>query len=148
MTPKDLVLCVDDEPTLLRACTAAVQRVGFRAEAAEDGATGLALFRERRDEVCLVLTDIVMPGINGIDMAQRMLQLKTHTKILLMSADSDLVIGRQVRRRQLPLIRKPFNYAKLIEEIRSTVGVPEATKAADWASPPPKVKQIGRTASR
>jgi DNA-binding NtrC family response regulator len=125
MTPKDLVLCVDDEPTLLRACTAAVQRVGFRAEAAENGAAGLQLFLERRDEVCLVVSDIIMPMMNGVDMAERILQVEPQVKIVLMSAYSDRVIGPLVRRRQFPLIRKPFNYAKLIEEIRSIVGVPD-----------------------
>jgi CheY-like chemotaxis protein len=89
MAPKDLVLCVDDEPTLLRTCIAAVQRVGFRAEAVQDGAAGLTLFLERRDEICLVLTDIIMPGMNGIDMAERILQVEPKVKILLMSAYSE-----------------------------------------------------------
>ena len=74
--------------------------------------------------------DIIMPVMNGIDMAERILQVEPQTKILLMSAYSDRAIGPLVRRRRFPLFRKPFNYTKLIEEIRSTVGVPEAATAA------------------
>jgi CheY-like chemotaxis protein len=125
MAPKDLVLCVDDEPTVLRAFPMMLRRTAYRVAVAEDGAAGLALFLQRRDEVCLVLADIVMPGMSGIEMAERILQLEPHPKILLMSAYGDRLIGRRVRRSGLPFIRKPFTYAALIEKIRSLVGVPD-----------------------
>lgn len=52
--PKDVVLCVDDEPIVLRACTIAVAQAGFRSVVAENGAAGLEAFMELKDEICLV----------------------------------------------------------------------------------------------
>src|SRR5213078_3771655 len=95
--PKDIVLVVDDEPIVLRACTVAVARTGFRAVIAENGAAGLETFMELRDEICLVLSDIIMPAVNGIDMAESILQIDPQAKILLMSGYSDSVIEFQGR---------------------------------------------------
>ena len=126
MASRSVVLCVDDEPTLLRTFPIALGRAGFRVAVADDGATGLALFCQLRHEVCLVLTDIIMPRMSGIDMAERILQLEPQTKILLMSAYTGEAGRRQGHRRGFPFIRKPFNYATLVEKIRSIATVPEA----------------------
>jgi CheY-like chemotaxis protein len=118
---RDLVLCVDDEPTLLGTLPIMLGRAGFRVAVAVNGTAGLEAFLRLRNQVCLVLADIVMPAMNGIDMAEAILQHEPQTKILLMSAYSDDAILRQVRRSGFPLIAKPFDFAKLIEKIRSIV---------------------------
>jgi len=124
--PKDLVLCVDDEPAVLKVCAIALEDAGFRVVAAENGAAGLEAFIQLKDEVCLVLSDIVMPGINGIEMAERILRIDPQAKILLMSAYSDEVLERQGRQR-LPFIRKPFIRTALIERVRSLAGASGAS---------------------
>jgi DNA-binding NtrC family response regulator len=124
MTHRNLILCVDDEPLLLRTLAIAVPRAGFRVAVAENGAAGLQLFLQRRTEICLVVSDIIMPLMSGREMVERILRMEPHTKVLLMSAYSDDVIGRQVRN-QFQFIRKPFVRSTLIEKIRSIVAVPE-----------------------
>jgi DNA-binding NtrC family response regulator len=122
MLTKDLILCVDDELTLLQAFPIVLGRAGFRVAVAENGIDGLKAFRRLENEVCLVLADIIMPAMSGIDMAETILYLAPQTKILLMSAYSDdEVILRQIRRSGLPLISKPFNLTTLTEKIRSMV---------------------------
>jgi DNA-binding response OmpR family regulator len=128
MVRRNLVLCVDDEPTLLRTFPIGLSRAGFRVAVADNGAAGLEAFARLKDEVCLVLADIIMPVMNGIEMAERILRLDPATKILLMSAYGDEVTGRRVRKR-FPFIRKPFNYSALIERIRSIVTVQEEVLA-------------------
>jgi DNA-binding NtrC family response regulator len=127
---RDLILCVDDELILLQTFAIAIPRSGFRVAVAEDGAAGLELFLQRRDEICLVLTDLIMPVMNGIDMVGRILKIEPQMKILLMSAYSDDSIFRQIRRMRLPFIRKPFHNAALIEKIRSTIDVQEPVTSA------------------
>jgi DNA-binding NtrC family response regulator len=119
--PKDVVLIVDDEPIVLRACSIAAARAGFRPVVAENGAAGLESFIELKDEICLVLSDIIMPVANGLEMVQNILQVKPDVKILLMSGYSDEVIERHGRNR-FPFIRKPFIHSMLVEKIRSIVG--------------------------
>jgi len=119
--PKDIVLCVDDEPIVLRACTIAVAMAGFRPIVAENGAAGLEVFMQLKDEICLVLADIIMPAVDGIEMAERILKVDPQAKILLMSGYSNEVIEHQGRNR-FPFIRKPFIHKLLIERIRSLAG--------------------------
>jgi len=118
--PKDIVLVVDDEAIVVRACTIAVALAGFRAVAAENGAAGLETFMQLKDEICLVLADIIMPAVNGIEMAQSIRAIDPQAKILLMSGYSDEVIERHGRN-SFPFIRKPFIHGILTEKIRSMV---------------------------
>jgi two-component system cell cycle sensor histidine kinase/response regulator CckA len=126
---KDIVLCVDDEPIVLRACTIAVAHAGFRAVIAENGAAGLETFLALQDEICLVLSDIIMPAVSGIQMADSILQIAPATKILLMSGYSDEVLERQGRIR-FPFIRKPFIYTVLLDKIRSLIDPPGTAASA------------------
>ena len=114
---------------MLRACTIAVARAGFRAAVAENGAAGLETFMELKDEICLVLSDIIMPAVNGIEMAESILQIQPDAKILLMSGYSDTVIEQQGRVR-FPFIRKPFIYTVLVERIRTIVAATEAAASS------------------
>ena len=126
--PRDIVLVVDDEPIVLRSCTVAVAQAGFRPVVAENGAAGLETFIALQDEICLVLSDIIMPSVNGIEMAQSILKIRPETKILLMSGYSSDVIELQGRN-HFPFIRKPFIHSMLVDKIRSVIG-----NAADSAT--------------
>ena len=118
--PKDIVLCVDDEPIVLRSCSVAIAHAGLRCVVAENGAAGLEAFMQLKDEICLVLSDIIMPAVGGIEMAESILQIDPQARILLMSGYSDSVIELQGRNR-FPFIRKPFIHGMLIEKIRSVM---------------------------
>src|SRR5690242_17741255 len=125
---KDVILCVDDEPAVLRLCTISVAQAGFRSAVAENGVAGLDAFIQLRDEIALVLSDIIMPVMNGIEMAESILRIEPQMKILMMSGYSDAVIELQGRNR-FPFVRKPFIYAALIEKVQTIIG-----SAADSAS--------------
>jgi len=118
--PKDIVLCVDDEWLVRQTCSIVLAEAGFRVAVAENGAAGLEAFLSLKDEICLVLTDIVMPSLNGIEMAESILKIDPSAKILVMSGYSDRMLELQARR-TFPFIRKPFINAVLIEKIRSLI---------------------------
>jgi two-component system cell cycle sensor histidine kinase/response regulator CckA len=117
---RDIVLCVDDEPVVLRTCTIALAQAGFRSVVAENGAAGLEAFLQLKNEICLVLADIIMPAVNGIEMAESILKIDPKAKVLLMSGYSDEVIERHGRNR-FPFVRKPFIFAVLIAKIRAAI---------------------------
>ena len=122
MDPKrDLILVVDDEPAILRMATTALSNAGFRAVVAENGLAGLELFRTGAQEISLVLTDIVMPVMNGLEMATRILELDAGARILLMSGYSDAVLQAEGENR-FPLIRKPYLPTDLITRIQALIG--------------------------
>lgn len=61
----ELVLVVDDDPLYLEITGLALKKAGYRAMVAEDGAQGMALFAMHRGEVAAVITDVVMPLMDG-----------------------------------------------------------------------------------
>jgi two-component system, cell cycle sensor histidine kinase and response regulator CckA len=114
---------------VLRACASALGRAGFRAAVAENGAAGLESFLHLREEICLVLSEVLIPLINGIEMAERILLVEPEAKILLMSGYCHEVIDLQGRNR-FPFICKPFNHRMLIQKIRTVVCQPEGATLA------------------
>ncbi len=114
---------------MLRTCSIAVARAGLRAVVAENGVAGLETFIDMRDEICLVLADIIMPVMTGVEMAHKILEIDKHTNIVLMSGYSDSVIETEGRN-HFPFIRKPFIHAMLIERIRSIVGNCDAASSS------------------
>lgn len=119
--PRDIVLCVDDEPSVLRSCSVAIEIAGFRLLVAEDGVAGLRTFEGNRNEICLVLSDVVMPNMNGIEMADAIQRIDPEVKILLMSGYSDRALDLQAQNR-FAFIRKPFIHTVLIDKIRTLLG--------------------------
>ena len=127
--PKNVVLCVDDEPMLLRWCTIAIAEAGFRPVIAENGLAGLETFTQLQNEICLVLSDVMMPELNGVEMAQKILVIRPDTKILLMTGytnETDRLQG-QFGIAEVPIIRKPFLASNLLQKIRSILGLAETS---------------------
>src|SRR3954468_18620885 len=87
-----LILVVDDEPTVLRSVTTALAMDGFRVMVAENGVAGLEAFLVAPDDIVMVLADVVMPVMNGLEMADKIRAFRPATRILLMSGYSDAVI--------------------------------------------------------
>jgi DNA-binding NtrC family response regulator len=119
---KNIVLIVDDEQIILRLATTAIAEAGFRAAVAENGAAGLECYLKLKDEICLVLADVLMPTVTGIEMAERILGIDPNAKIVLMSGYSDAVLQTQEHKPALPFIRKPFLSDDLIQKIRFVLG--------------------------
>src|SRR5690242_19998715 len=104
---KNLVLVADDEGTIVRMATAILSGAGFRAVVVSSGNQGFKTYCEFQNEICLVLTDVVMPDGGGLEMARDILEFDPQAKILFMSGYSDAAL--EVRARQkFPFIRKPF----------------------------------------
>src|SRR4051812_48857048 len=99
LTPlaKKLVLVADDEDAIVRMATTILSGAGYRAIVVRNGVEGLQKYRESRDQICLVLTDVVMPGGGGLEMAQQILEFDPTAKILLMSGYSDALLEVQAR---------------------------------------------------
>jgi PAS domain S-box-containing protein len=81
----ELILIVDDEPSIRGATRLALETHGYRALVASGGADGLVLFRQHASEISLVLTDVMMPGMSGVAMLREMLVIEPRLKALVMT---------------------------------------------------------------
>ena len=125
-TGKETILLVEDETALRNSVNLTLTRLGYRVLEASTGINALELWQKKRDEISLLLTDLVMPdALNGKDLAQRLLQDNPKLKVIYMSGYSAEVIGRD-----FPLVEnvnfltKPFQTHKLAHIIRNSLDKP------------------------
>ncbi len=126
------ILVVDDEPMVLGLVRNMLRREGYNVLEANDGNEALKLVSDPERQINLLLTDIVMPAMNGYQLADRVKIQRSDIKILFMSGYQDRVIadltGLSVE--VTPLIRKPFtqhNLSVKIAEMLSESTHPAAT---------------------
>jgi CheY-like chemotaxis protein len=105
------VLVVEDNTELLEVVEEILSDVGWTVFTATNGTKGLLALKERGAQITLLLTDVVMPDVSGIELASRARDTYPHIKVLLMTGFADVQTG------VLPLVRKPFRRKELIEAI-------------------------------
>jgi two-component system cell cycle sensor histidine kinase/response regulator CckA len=112
------VLVVDDEPAMRRILRRQLEGLGCTVLEAGSGPEALPLFFCRRGAVDLVLSDVVMPEMNGTELAERILADTPDQCIILMSGHVPGGLTRVGRREKIvPVLRKPFLPDQLLEVV-------------------------------
>lgn len=83
------ILVVDDEPLLRRVAKKLLQKLGYTVLEASSGQQALEIFQEKRAEIDLVLLDLIMPGLTGLQTLERLRALKPEVPVLLCSGYDD-----------------------------------------------------------
>jgi two-component system, cell cycle sensor histidine kinase and response regulator CckA len=115
----ETLLVVEDEGLVRRSVRRVLERFGYRVVEAVDGASALERLRELGDEVALVLTDLVMPGMNGRELARRVERLRPGLAVLFMSGYTDEdVLSHGELAADVDLVQKPFTPEALGARVR------------------------------
>ncbi len=125
------ILIVDDDESIRRMLSAVLEREGFQTVTARDGEEGLALFRSSSPDI--VLMDIRMPGLSGIEAMSAMLALRPGAAVILMTAYADLDTAVQaIKKGVFDFVIKPFDLAEIgllvnrayqMREMRREIGI-------------------------
>ena len=117
----ETILLAEDDPALRVAVRKALSQLGYRILEAPTGVKALEVWNANRDEISLLLTDLVMPdGMNGKDLAQRLLQENSKLKVIYMSGYSAEVVGKDFPfTEDVNFLTKPFPAQKLAQTIRN-----------------------------
>jgi two-component system cell cycle sensor histidine kinase/response regulator CckA len=116
------VLVVDDEPAVREVVSRILRRNGYAAVEASGGQQALALASSQ--EIQLLLTDSVMPGMSGAGLAKVLVGLKPGLPVLYMSGFSSGVLSpERVSSGELAFIQKPFTAEALLSKVRATLGI-------------------------
>lgn len=113
------ILLVEDDSAVARVTTLILKRAGYEVAHAEHGQAGLDALASAGDPYDLVITDVVMPGMSGADLAREVSVRYPMVKVLFVSGypdDDELV--RNVAQYQLPFLAKPFSTAVLLQTVR------------------------------
>jgi len=106
------ILIVDDDESIRRMLAAVLGREGYQTATAKDGEEGLALFRSNSPDI--VLMDIRMPGLSGIEAMSAMLELRPGAAVILMTAYADLETAVQaIKNGVFDFVIKPFDLAEI-----------------------------------
>ena len=104
------ILVVEDDHQVRKLAARALARAGYRVEEAAGGAEALALCSDRPGAFDLLLTDVIMPGISGKRLAQRLAQHNPALKVLFMSGYTPAALARHgVLDPAIALLQKPFS---------------------------------------
>jgi PAS domain S-box-containing protein len=115
----ETVLVLEDEPAILAMCTTMLEQLGYRVLAAGTPSEAIELAERHAGDLDLLLTDVVMPGMNGRDLAVRLQSLCPYIKILFMSGyTSNVLAQRGVLDEGLSFIPKPFSMKNLAVKLR------------------------------
>jgi two-component system, cell cycle sensor histidine kinase and response regulator CckA len=121
----ETVLLVEDEDGVRRLLTQVLQRRGYHVLEASNGEEALQLFEQRGADIHLVLTDMVMPRMSGLDLALRLNQIRPELKIIFMSGYTDDVLVRTgALVPGMPFLRKPLRTEVLAAKVRETLDSP------------------------
>jgi two-component system, cell cycle sensor histidine kinase and response regulator CckA len=109
------VLVVEDEPAVRRLCADLLCNAGYEPIVAADGVQGLQIYRERFQEIELIISDVVMPNKGGLEMTADVLRMRSDVNILLMSGYG---IPDELPIQVSGVLPKPFAPKQLIEAVR------------------------------
>lgn len=133
MSPK--ILVVDDEQRIVRLVRSYLEQAGYAVVEANDGQT--ALIQARRERPDLVVLDLGLPGIDGLEVA-RILRRERDTPIIMLTArveDTDKIVGLELGADDY--VTKPFNPRELVARVRAVL------RRATGGAPAAEILRVG-----
>jgi CheY-like chemotaxis protein len=121
-TGNETVLLVEDEPSILNLGKAMLERLGYTVLAANTPTDAIRLSQEYEGEIKLLMTDVVMPEMNGRDLTRQILSRYPKLKVLFMSGYTANVIAHHgVLDEGVQFIHKPFSKKDLANKVREAL---------------------------
>ncbi len=118
----ETILLVEDETNLRYLARQFLEKQGYRVLEAADGAIAMQIAVAHEGVIHLLLTDVIMPGMNGRELAQRISEIRPNTKVLYMSGYTENVIGRNgTLDAGIRLLQKPFSLHNLKKKVREVL---------------------------
>jgi PAS domain S-box-containing protein len=115
----ETILLVEDEQSLREVTRLQLERMGYQVYEAEDATRALILFDKHAAEISLLLTDVIMPGVNGRVLADQLKLKKPDLRLLFMSGyTDDEIIHHGVSESTHGLVIKPFSFETLATRLR------------------------------
>lgn len=116
------VLVVDDDPTQRRLLQAAVEKAGFACRVAPDGESGLAMARNPADGVDVMLLDLVMPGLSGMDVLTRLQEVRPDLPVMVLTATGSIdTVVQAMRAGAIDFFVKPASAERVVVSIRNAL---------------------------
>jgi CheY-like chemotaxis protein len=118
----EIMLLVEDDPSIMHMTQAMLESMGYRAMCANTPEAAVRLAAEHRDQIRLLITDVVMPGMNGKELSDQISALMPGIKTLFMSGyTANVIAHRGVLEEKVVYLQKPFTMAELGAKVREAL---------------------------
>lgn len=130
----DLILLVDDEPSIIKLARLYLEREGFHIQSAKDGETALGMIE--REHPALVVLDVMLPRLDGFEVCRRLRASENPAAILMLTArdeDIDKILGLELGADDY--LTKPFNPRELVARVKAILRRGDRGRKDDNLSP-------------
>jgi len=128
----ETILVVEDDDGLRELSHKILRMNGYEVLLARRGVEAQETIQKFKGEIALVVTDVIMPGMNGVELAQRLVAERPQMKVLFMSGYTNNAIAQSgVLQAGIAFIQKPFSPAALADKIRQVLDGSPAHRAPE-----------------
>jgi two-component system, cell cycle sensor histidine kinase and response regulator CckA len=126
----ETILLVEDEAALREITCEYLQSRGYNVLSASSGLQALEICRAHDAPIHILMTDIIMPGIQGPELVKSALNMRPQMRVIYVSGYTDRGLELASTDKNAVLLRKPYSLSDLGQTIRSTTGAPGSTTAS------------------
>jgi two-component system cell cycle sensor histidine kinase/response regulator CckA len=119
---REIVLVVDDEATIRRFAARVLAEHGFEVHQAANGAEALDLAQGADNRIDVVVSDIVMPRLNGVELMRQLALVRPQLPVILMSGYAGPQLAERGIEAPCSILAKPFSAEALVAEVRRCIG--------------------------
>ncbi len=131
----ETILVVDDEIIVLSLASMMLRRYGYEVLTAASASEALKFFTKWPDlSIDLIVVDIILPGMNGLKLADEIKELRPNLPILFMSGYSEKDLLGPILKREKTYLTKPFTYLQLIRRVRDVMNRLESQQKSNDAA--------------
>lgn len=118
----ELILMVEDEPVILEMGKIILEKLGYTVISASTPELALHFAQQHAADICLLMTDVVLPGMNGKELSEKVMALNPRIRCLYMSGyTANTIVHRGVLDKGVHFIQKPFSVRTLSTKIREVL---------------------------
>ena len=138
----ETILLVEDQPEVRKLAQTSLEEFGYRVLAAGSGDEALRLSERHDGPIQLLATDVILPGLNGRELADLLLYHRPEMKVLYLSGYTDTVLEpRGVRLDDRAFLAKPFTPQSLATKVRSVLNTSQGPRAILVADDDPGIRR-------
>ena len=119
---KETILIVEDEASVRELAVRILKRLGYKALSAPNGGEAFLLVEKHKGPIDLLMTDVVMPGMNGRELAERLIRIQPTMRVLFTSGYTEnIIVHHGIVEENLNFIGKPYTMQALAQKIREVL---------------------------
>jgi len=130
---REHILVVDDEPVVRRFASRVLEEAGYKIATAADGAQALLALRREPEAFDAVVSDIVMPHVNGVELLEEVSTAYPKLPVILMSGHATTELSKRGIATPCSVLNKPFAPEHLLAEVRRCLDRKPPEHAAETA---------------